>query len=77
MLRYKFDVLAELKAAGYTSTRIRNEKLIGEGTMQDIRKGKVVVGVTVINSICKILNIQPGDLLEYVPDDPDEPEDVF
>ena len=28
-IRYKVDVLAELKKKGYTSTKIREEKLIG------------------------------------------------
>ena len=29
-IRYKVDILAELKKKGYSSTRIREEKLIGQ-----------------------------------------------
>ena len=41
-IRYKMDVLAALKAAGYSSTRIRNEKLIGQATLQQLRHGEIV-----------------------------------
>ena len=30
---YKIDILAALKAAGYSSTRIRNEKLMGQAAV--------------------------------------------
>lgn len=74
MLRYKFDVIAELKAAGYTTTRIRKEGIIGERNMTTIRSGGVVVGSGIIDNICRVLGIQPGDLLEYVPDEEVEQE---
>jgi putative transcriptional regulator len=61
---YKMDVLAALKAAGYSSYRIRQEKLIGEATLQKIRKGELVSWEN-IATICKLLNLQPGDIVEY------------
>ena len=36
MLKYKIDVLESLKEAGYTTTRLRNEKLLGENAIQYI-----------------------------------------
>jgi len=30
------------------------------------------IPVDVLDKMCKALNCQPGDLLEYVPDDPEE-----
>lgn len=42
MLKYKIDVLESLKEAGYTTTRLRNEKLLGENAIQYIREGKPV-----------------------------------
>lgn len=68
MLKYKIDVLAVLKAAGYSSTRIRNEKLIGMATLQQLRHDELVSWKT-IDTICRLLDCQPGDLLEYVPDE--------
>ena len=76
-VRYKIDVMAALKAAGYSSTRLRREKLIGEATMQRLRH-KQSVSYDVLAVICKLLNCQPGDILEYVPDEaaPDQQEDT-
>ncbi len=63
-IRYKIDVLAELKKVGYTSTRIREEKLIGQSYLQQLRKGEIVSWKT-IETICELLNCQVGDIVEY------------
>lgn len=67
LLKYKIDILDALKNIGYTSYKIRKEKLIGEQQMQKIRNGEIASKET-LNTICKLLNCQPGDILEYVPD---------
>ncbi len=67
MIRWKLGILARLKAAGYNSTRIRKEKIIGERTLSDIRNQNKI-GNGTIDILCSILNCQPGDLLEYVPE---------
>lgn len=64
-LRYKIDVMEALKNAGYSSTRLRNEKLLGESYMTQLRRGEMVSWKT-IETICRLLNCQPGDLIEYV-----------
>ncbi len=64
MLRYKIDVIEALTASGYTSYRIRKEKLIGEASLQDIRQGKVV-GIKALDQLCSLLDLQPGDIIEY------------
>ena len=66
-IQYKIDILAALKEKGYTSTRIREEKLIGQSYLQQIRHGELVSWKT-IDTICRLLNCQPGDLVEYVAD---------
>ena len=33
-IRYKINVLAELKAKGYNTSRLRKEKILGEATLQ-------------------------------------------
>ena len=70
-IRYKFDVMDALKQAGYSSTRLRNEKLMGESYMQQLRRGELVSWKT-IETICKLLQCQPGDLLEYLPEEVQE-----
>lgn len=70
-MRYKFDVMDALKSAGYSSTRLRNEKLMGESYMTQLRRGDMVSWKT-IETICSLLNCQPGDILEHVEDNADE-----
>ena len=65
MLRYKIDVLEELKNKGYSSYKLRKEKLMGEAQIQKIRDNELVSKET-LNTICKLLNCQSGDILEYV-----------
>ena len=64
-IRYKLDILAELKKKGYSSTHIREEKLIGQSYLQQLRRGELVSWKT-LDTICSLLECQPGDLIEYV-----------
>ena len=66
-IRYKVDIMAELKKKGYSSTRIREEKLIGQSYLQQIRHGELV-SWKALDTICALLECQPGDLIEYVED---------
>lgn len=66
-LRYKVDVIAALKAAGFTSYRIRQEKLINQTALQKLREGRMIAWEQLEN-ICRLLKCQPGDLIEYVDD---------
>lgn len=66
-IKYKTNVLNELKAAGYNTNRLRKEKLLSEGTIQNIRDGRIINAAN-LAKICKLLNCQPGDIMEYVED---------
>lgn len=68
MFSYKIDILKALSERGYTSTRMRKEKIMSEATMQNLRKGKGITTDT-INTICIILRCQPSDILEIEPTD--------
>lgn len=65
-IKYKIDVLEALKAAGYSTYKLRKDKLIGEATIQRIRGGEPVSWEN-IATLCALLDCQPGDLLEYQP----------
>lgn len=67
MIKYKIDILEKLKTAGFNTNVIRKNKLLGQATMTRIRSGKPLDFV-VLSRLCALLNCQPGDLLEYVPD---------
>lgn len=63
-VRYKIKILPALKSAGYNTTRLRKEKLLGEATIQQLRKGELVSWAN-ISRICALIDCQPGDILEY------------
>ena len=63
-IKYKIDMLAALKTAGYNTTRLRREKLLSESTIQALRIGKMV-SLDNMSRICSMLKCQPGDILEY------------
>ena len=67
MLKYKVDILEELKTKGYTTYKLRKDKVIGEAQIQKIRTGEIASKET-LNTICKLLHCQPGDILEYIED---------
>lgn len=70
-IKYKIDVIAALKEAGYNTTRIRKEKIMGEAMLQKIRSGQMVSWAT-LETICDLLGCQPGDLLEYIKEAPED-----
>lgn len=57
-----------IEEKGLTTYKIRKEKIISESTLQNIRDGKRITTDS-IAALCDALNCQPGDLLEYVPDE--------
>lgn len=66
---YKIDVLAALKASGYSTYRLRKEKLLAEATIQSLRSGRLVSWDN-LGRVCALTGLQPGDLLAYERDIP-------
>ena len=65
----KYDKLLELmKQKGITSYTIRQNKIIGQATYKKIKDGGDIDTRT-IAKLCELLNCQPGDILEYVPEE--------
>ena len=74
MIRFKIDVIEEMKKKGYNTNRIRKEKIISESTLDKIRQNiknndNVVINTKTIDTICQILNKQPSYFLKYVKED--------
>ena len=65
MLRWKIDVLSALREKGLNSSTLRKEKLYGEATIQKMRHQQLISWAE-FDRLCRLLNVQPGDLLEYV-----------
>ena len=64
---YKIDVIAALKDAGYTSYRIRKEGTINQAALQKLRQGRMIAWDQ-LDTICTLLNCQPGELIAHTPD---------
>lgn len=68
MLVYKLDILAALKNNGYTTYRIKKEKILSESTLQKFRH-KEGISWSNLDTLCSLLQCQPGDIIAYIPDD--------
>ena len=66
-IRYRVDVLEALKSAGWSTYRIKQTHVLAEATLQKIRRGEPVSWLQMAR-LCGLLDCQPGELLEYVPD---------
>lgn len=54
-----------------TSYTFRKNKIISQAAWKKIHEGGHIDTRT-IESLCQYLNCQPGDILEYIPDKPDD-----
>ena len=68
---YKIDVLEALKEKGYSSYNLRKDKLLSESTIQALRNKKQISWDN-LEKLCKLLQCQPSDLIEYVEEEQKE-----
>ena len=66
-IRYD-KLLTMLDEKGITSYTVKKSGTIGQATWKKIHDGGHIDTRT-INALCELLNCQPGDILEYVPDE--------
>ena len=67
MIQYKIDIMNALKIAGYSSYKLRKDKIFGEATMTKFRQCEPI-NFDNLNLLCKLLDCQPGDIIEFIPD---------
>lgn len=60
-------IMQMLSEHGYSSYRLRKERLLPEGTLSRLRNGSPI-NTTTIDTICRLCDCQPGDIMRYVPD---------
>ena len=63
--RKLFDMLAR---RGYKKTDLREEVGLSTVTLAKLSKGESVTTDTILR-ICERFDVQPGDIMEYVPDE--------
>ena len=67
-LVYKIDVLNALTDKGYNTNKIRTEGLLSQSTLQKFRN-KQGVSWENLETLCRLLECQPADLIEFVADE--------
>ena len=61
-----FELLSEKGLSVWT---LHKEKVIGDATIEKLRKNQGNIDTRSIVRLCKYLQCQPGDIMEYVEDD--------
>lgn len=65
------DIMEMLSRRGWSSYRLRNEKILSESIMTRLRS-KESITTNTIDKLCELLDCQPGDLIHYVSDEQGE-----
>lgn len=60
------NVIDMLKSAGYSTYRIRKEKIIGERALQKFRGGDELPSWNELDIICGLLHVEPWNIVERV-----------
>ena len=62
----KYEKLfALLKERGYSTYRIRQENIVSQAALQKMKNGTGSIDTRTLERLCKVLNCQPGDIMEY------------
>lgn len=61
-------LFALLQTKGMNMNNLRKDKVIGVATLEKMRKGEGHVDTRSIENLCEYLDCQPGDIMEYIPD---------
>lgn len=64
MIVYSKNIIEELGKKGYTTYKIKQEKIFNQTQLQQLRDNKLLTQYN-LNKLCELLEFQPGDILEY------------
>jgi putative transcriptional regulator len=59
------DILKKLSAAGWSTYRLLKERQLPNSVISRLRHGDPITTNTV-DTICRLLNCQPNDIMEYI-----------
>ena len=67
---FNYDRLfAMLRERGVTTYKIRKENIISQAALTKLKNGGGNIDTRTLERLCAYLNCQPGDIMEYIPDD--------
>ena len=67
-------LFSALKDQNKTMYDLRKNHIVGTATLEKMRKGEGHIDTRTIEKLCAYLDCQPGDLMEYIPDDDEKPQ---
>lgn len=62
-------LFAMLESKGITTYYLRQNKIMGQQTYYNLKNGKGNLGTETLEKLCKLLDCQPGDIMEYIQDE--------
>lgn len=65
----KINILEELKEKGYTTYKLRADKLLSESTITKLRNNSANITLETLDTLCSLLDCDISDIVEYIPDD--------
>lgn len=69
MLKYKINVYERLYNAGFTTYTAKKTGKLSQETMIRLKKGDTNISAKTLDTICGLLDLQPGDILRYENED--------
>lgn len=67
---FKYDKLFDLfKEKKITTYKIRKENIISQAALTKMKNCNGNIDTRTLERLCAILHCQPGDIMEYVPDE--------
>ena len=61
-----YKLLDKLKENGYTTYKIRQEKILGQRTLTALKHGEGNIDMKTLEKFCELFDCQPNDLMEFV-----------
>ena len=72
MIRFKINIPDALTRAGYNSYVAKETSIMNYDVIRKLQRDYSNISLKSLNTICALLDLQPKDLIEYVPDDADK-----
>ncbi len=65
MLKYKIDIADALERKGFNTYKAKTTGLLSQDTLKKIRNEDTNISLKSLNSICRLLDLKPKDILEF------------
>ena len=72
MIYYKIDILKELKNKNLTTYTLKKDNILSGSLMNKIKNNNTDISLKKLNDICELLEMQPGDIIGYIPAAPQQ-----